>query len=135
MRSNGREAHRQRYASYMRSPAWYQRRHQWAADEANLLPEGAGILCLGCNESWTLRQDDLHHVTYDRLGAEDHEDLWPLCRTCHTLLHDQLVASRTWKKLPRTQGNHLALAQVRRERVGRVAAKLSPRASTLWEYL
>ncbi len=135
VRSNGREAHRERYAAYMRSTAWFRRRNQWAADETNYLPEGTGIVCLGCGEAWSLGRDDLHHVTYDRLGTESHQDLWPLCRSCHTCIHRKLVATRSWRKLPRVQANYFALAHVRDERVGRVAPKLSQRVSTLRDYI
>jgi hypothetical protein len=29
----------------------------------------------------------LHHKTYDRIGAEDLTDLTPLCARCHALIH------------------------------------------------
>ncbi|MFF8819121.1 HNH endonuclease [Leucobacter sp. NPDC015123] len=59
------------------------------------MPAGGTIVCLGCGKPWKLKQDDLHHITYDRLGAEEHEDLWPLCRGCHTLIHDLLTSTKT----------------------------------------
>lgn len=135
VRSNGREAHRQRYAGYMRSPAWYRRRYQWAEEEAGLLPAGGTIVCLGCGKPWKLKQDDLHHITYDRLGAEEHEDLWPLCRGCHTLIHDLLASTKTWRKLPRMQANHVALEYVRDEREGKLSSPLPRGSSALRDYL
>jgi 5-methylcytosine-specific restriction endonuclease McrA len=30
---------------------------------------------------------DLHHLTYERIGAEELDDLAPLCRRCHQLVH------------------------------------------------
>jgi hypothetical protein len=30
---------------------------------------------------------DLHHLTYERIGAEEMEDLVALCRTCHQDVH------------------------------------------------
>lgn len=66
------------YDDYLRSPHWlrlkarYKRSRRWQ--------------CV-CGERKFLQ---LHHVTYERLGAERLEDLRPLCQTCHTLLH-QLV--------------------------------------------
>ncbi len=108
-RSNGREAHRAFYASYMRSPAWWQRRHRWVEEESVLLQSGQSINCAGCGEPWRLSRDDLHHVSYDRLGAEHHDDLWPMCRHCHTALHDLLASTPSWRKLSRELANQLAL--------------------------
>lgn len=115
-RSNGREAHRQFYAKYMRSPAWFSRREQWAEEELALLPVGGTIVCVGCGRGWFVRRDDLHHYSYERLGDEAHEDLWPMCRDCHVLLHEVMRSSRSWRKLATRQANELALAVVQ-ERV------------------
>ena len=56
---------------------------------------------LRCRRGWTLR-DDLHHLSYDRLGNERHEDLLPLCRTCHRALHRILDTSPHWRAMPRS---------------------------------
>lgn len=135
-RSNGREQHRERYAAYMKSPDWWRRRHQWAEEELRLASSPDGIKCFGCSRLWRLSQDDLHHVTYDRLGHEDHEDLWPLCRGCHTLLHDLLASTGSWRKLSRRLGNQLAIGVLRDTIDGLTAAPL-PRgaAAALGDYL
>lgn len=64
------------YAEYLRSPEWRERRQ--------VALEAAGHRCQVCNAPGPL---DVHHRTYERLGAEDAGDLFVLCRTCHDLFH------------------------------------------------
>lgn len=109
-RSGGRQVRRDWYAAYITSAEWYRRRVRWVEEETQLIPAGAGIDCLGCLKPWVLARDDLHHVDYARLGAEAHEDLWPLCRNCHTALHELMRSTSTWRKLPRRIANTVALA-------------------------
>lgn len=114
IRSRGRDQHRERYATYMSSAAWFSRRDTWAEQEAAQVGGADKILCTGgCGQHWEVRKDDLHHCTYDRLGNEAHEDLWPMCRDCHTRLHDLMVSTRSWRKLPKQQANAQALQVVR----------------------
>lgn len=116
IRSRGREAWREFYASYIKSPAWWQRRHRWLEEELEL-ERPRPLQCLGgCGKDWKLTRDDLHHCSYDRLGNEAHDDLWPLCRTCHSLLHELLDSTRSWRKLPYTLANQHALAVVQDRR-------------------
>lgn len=111
-KSQGRDQHRARYAAYITSAAWYQRRDEWARDEAARLAP-APIRCRGgCGREWSVERDDLHHCDYTRLGAEAHEDLWGMCRHCHTALHDVLDSSRSWRRLTRPNADLLALAIV-----------------------
>lgn len=111
-RSNGREAHRAFYAAYIHSSAWFQRRTRWVEDERELLLEGQQIACVGCSKEWALKRDDLHHVSYERLGNEAHEDLWPMCRSCHSWIHELLRSSRSWRRLALSHGSVLALQQL-----------------------
>jgi 5-methylcytosine-specific restriction endonuclease McrA len=37
---------------------------------------------------------EVHHITYDRLGDENPDDLILLCRTCHQDIHDALGYDR-----------------------------------------
>lgn len=113
--SVGRELHRARYAAYIQSAEWFRRRDIWAVEELRRR-EGELISCLGCYSPWLVRRDDMHHASYDRLGNEAHEDLWPLCRTCHTNLHDVLDSTKSWKKLSRLVANTHALTIVQRDR-------------------
>lgn len=109
-KSRGRDAHREFYAGYITSAQWFRKREQWAACEAARLSP-APIQCRGnCGTVWSLRSGDLHHITYDRLGEEAHEDLWPMCRSCHTMIHDLMESSRSWRRLPKRQANLQAIA-------------------------
>lgn len=66
-----------KHDAYLRSPAWqakradYRRNRKWA--------------CLICGAK---RGIQLHHLTYDRLGDEDLDDLVPLCQGCHVIVHE-----------------------------------------------
>jgi len=95
--SRARFEHRARYRAYMASPAWWDRRRAWYLEE---LGRSGRVECAVCACEWTL-VDDLHHVTYERLGEESHEDLMALCREHHELLHVAWDASRAWRKMPR----------------------------------
>lgn len=111
-KSQGRDRHRAFYARYITSPEWYRRRDEWAETESARI-EPAPLRCLGgCGELWSVRRGDLHHCTYDRLGHESHEDLWQLCRTCHTELHRLLDSTKSWRKLDAMVANRLALATI-----------------------
>jgi hypothetical protein len=63
------------YAEYLGSPHWQNVRRRY---RESWLPQE----CI-CGD------DDvqLHHMTYDRVGEERLEDLTPLCRTCHAMIH------------------------------------------------
>jgi hypothetical protein len=43
-----------------------------------------GFRCVQCGSPINL---NVHHITYDRLGCEDMEDLVTLCEKCHERLH------------------------------------------------
>ena len=49
-------------------------------------------ICQSCGSKSSL---NCHHITYDRLGAEELADLTTLCTTCHTALHKRLGYNRT----------------------------------------
>jgi 5-methylcytosine-specific restriction endonuclease McrA len=99
--SRARLDRRGRYAAYIDSEAWFQRRERWY--EQWLQRFGTEPACLVCERPWTLRSGDLHHRSYDRLGEEAFTDLVPLCRGCHTRLHDVWDCSPGWRKLGRSQ--------------------------------
>lgn len=65
------------YRDYLSSRRWKQTRERFYADPHT--PKA----CL-CGDDTNL---DLHHLTYERLGNEDLEDLHPLCPTCHNAVH------------------------------------------------
>lgn len=118
--SRGRVRRRRQYGSYITSPAWYRRREEWlaewhAANEARPAGERqAEPACRVCDRPWTERTGDLHHVTYDRLGAELFDDLVSLCREHHTALHDLYDQSPAWRRLGRRAATHGIIAALRR---------------------
>jgi len=66
-----------RYRLYLKSHAWKQRR--WG------VLRRAGNKCQLCPATTHL---EVHHVTYNRVGAERIEDMRCLCRTCHQSLEE-----------------------------------------------
>jgi hypothetical protein len=107
-------ARRGRYATYIDSPAWLARRDRWHAEHARLT--GGEPVCVVCGRPWRLREDDLHHVSYARLGDEAHRDLIPMCRSDHAALHDLWDASPSWRRLGREQATAGIVALLRRRR-------------------
>lgn len=67
---------REWYHRYLKSPAWQARRL--------IALDNAGHHCQVCNGNECL---DVHHRTYERIGAEHHNDLTVLCRECHETFH------------------------------------------------
>jgi hypothetical protein len=63
------------YGDYLRSPHWLRTRQRYLESD---LPQ----TCV-CGD-WDIQ---LHHMTYERVGAEELSDLTPLCRRCHSLVH------------------------------------------------
>ncbi len=64
------------YPEYLKTE-WWQHQRQKAL-------EACGRRCQVCNGDGQL---DVHHRTYERLGAEAAGDLTVLCRACHYLFH------------------------------------------------
>ena len=58
-----------------------------------------------CDREWSLRSGHLHHLTYERLGDEDDDDLVPLCARHHRQLHRVLEESAGWRRLGRRQAS------------------------------
>jgi 5-methylcytosine-specific restriction endonuclease McrA len=70
-----RELGYQRYGDYLKSPHWLRLRNAYRES-------GLPQTCV-CGDE----EVHLHHLTYDRIGAERLDDLTPLCRRCHALVH------------------------------------------------
>lgn len=68
------------YAIYLTSPHWIQFRDEFRAKY--------DFTCFICSSSG----EDLHHITYSRLGAEGTNDVIPLCRECHTRVHEAIAS-------------------------------------------
>lgn len=87
------------YKSYIQSPEWKARRDRVVAVY--------GGRCYCCSEQTQFL--DVHHRTYRRLGKERPDDLVPVCRRCHQLIHE----------IARTQGVSLVTATAIRRKKGR----------------
>ncbi len=111
-RSRARFRYRAKYANYMGSAAWFRRRERWVREYAQKFGADSPIVCAGCGREWCL-DDDLHHCSYRRLGAERFEDLWPMCRSCHDGIHQIMDSSRSFKKLSFEQRSVTALQRLR----------------------
>jgi uncharacterized protein YlaI len=70
-------AFREEYDVYLKSPEWKSKR-------ARALKRD-GYLCQGCLER---RATQVHHRTYDHVGAEVLFELISLCDDCHQRLHE-----------------------------------------------
>lgn len=105
-----RAAFRRRYERYINSPRWWRRRERWLTDHLDYA--GRPPVCAICDRNWTLA-DDLHHITYATLGHERHQDLVPMCRTCHEDLHQILDLSKHWRSMTRVTATHQLVALLR----------------------
>lgn len=65
------------YDEYLSSPHWLRLRELYRHS-------GRPQACI-CGEAESLH---LHHITYDRVGAEELTDLIALCPGCHTAIHE-----------------------------------------------
>lgn len=65
------------YRAYLRSPWWRHLR--------DFTLEDRGHRCEACGSAHRL---EVHHRSYERLGAELPEHLVVLCRHCHELVHE-----------------------------------------------
>ena len=77
---------------YLTQRAWFARRARWFAEQA---ATGEPLLCVGCGRRETQSRLELHHLDYAGVhlnagvwtAAEPYEDLMPMHRSCHELLH------------------------------------------------
>lgn len=65
------------YREYLKSPYWKRTRKKAL--------QRASYRCQICSSKDEIL--DVHHNSYDRLGAEDPSDLIVLCRPCHSKVH------------------------------------------------
>lgn len=65
-----------KYTNYLQTIRWKEIRKFIYAREKGC--------CANCGSPFNLV---VHHLTYDRLGSEDMNDLVLLCKTCHCKLH------------------------------------------------
>lgn len=101
---------RARYAAYIDSPTWAARRRRWFADERKA---GRRPACVVCGAGERL---ELHHLTYERLGSERHDDLAALCSADHAALHAIWDAAQAYRALGRAVGSRAIIGSLRRSR-------------------
>ena len=110
--SRGRITRRAQYAAYMGSVAWQEKRRGWYQHWTST--HDSAPVCVVCGCRWSLRSGQLHHVTYMRLGAEEPDDLVPLCAAHHARLHELWDASPHWRALGRAAATYGIIALLRR---------------------
>lgn len=71
------------YRQYIESDAWKRKR------ERRLIHDG--YRCKLCGSAKNLQ---VHHVTYERLGFEQMDDLVTLCKDCHESVHEKDITRR-----------------------------------------
>jgi len=96
----------------MESIAWQEKRRGWYQHWTST--HGSAPVCVVCECRWSLRSGQLHHVTYMRLGAEEPDDLVPLCPTHHARLHELWDSSPHWRARGRSAATHGIIAVLRR---------------------
>lgn len=98
------EVWRSLYDSYLLSWEWKKTRRRALERTGNLCEECGGPA------------EDVHHKTYERIGAEADEDLSPLCVRCHEEHHPHMKAE---------QGRHMEYQPIDRTPVDRALAYLA----------
>lgn len=83
------------YLTYIRSPAWRERRKQAL--------RRAGNRCQVCAET---RRLQVHHVSYANLGHERDEDLTVLCFWCHVWATWRMRLRRLWASVNKKRYIH-----------------------------
>lgn len=112
---------RARYAAYMASATWRQRRRWWLAEYRR--QHGTDPVCAICSAPWDIKRDDLHHHDYQRLGEEAFEDLEALCRADHELLHRTIRRSRAWKRHAHSAASRALTRRLQASRTNDVVVK------------
>jgi hypothetical protein len=96
----------------MASSAWKRRRQAWWRAQVEV--NNGEPVCAVCSRTWSVRDGDLHHRTYRRLGREADADLIPLCRTpCHQRVHQILESNPAWLRAGRADATDVIVARMR----------------------
>lgn len=75
----------QSYAEYQKGEHWITFRETYFKTHSKI--------CCHCRND---RRIGLHHITYDRLGAELETDVVPLCWGCHRRTHELIKEGKCW---------------------------------------
>ena len=100
--------------SYLNSPAWYRKRQEWYV--AWRQGTGTEPVCAVCGQVWTLREGNLRHRTYTRLGRELPTDLVAMCKADHVQLHNLWDAHPSRRTTGRATATLGIIAALRRQR-------------------
>ena len=73
-----------KHGDYINSVAWQETRQKIFRRD--------GFRCVMCGQSTNL---NVHHITYENLGAEESSDLATLCQKCHAKVHGKETVSQT----------------------------------------
>jgi hypothetical protein len=84
--------HTKQYLDYIQSDEWRMRKA--------IIIEERGYACEECG--CTDEHLQLHHLTYDRLGAELDEDLQLLCHDCHEIADEVRVGETIYERAKAT---------------------------------
>jgi 5-methylcytosine-specific restriction endonuclease McrA len=106
----------------MGSAEWLDWRRRWRQRWVGR--HGGEPACVVCGQTWTLTNGDLHHRSYDRLGAERWFDVIPLCRRCHDILHVIYESNPAWQRLGRARATDLIVAHLHRAALHRSALQV-----------
>ena len=71
------------YSAYMNSPEWKKNRYPALVRD--------GFKCAMCG---TAKNLIVHHITYERLGHENMDDLITLCKGCHAKVHENDLSKK-----------------------------------------
>lgn len=110
--SRRRVRRRATYATWMASDAWWDLRRRW--HDTWVARHGQPPTCAVCDGPWSLDHGDLHHRSYQHLGAEHLDDLMAVCRACHSRLHQLIESTPSWRRLGRRRATDTAIALLRR---------------------
>lgn len=121
-RKTGARAARYR-GEYLSSPAWWERRRVWFETVA---AAGQVAVCQVCGADYELKSLDLHHTSYEGVtqdgegawvAGEAHEDLMPLCREDHEMIHREFdVRGRDFRGWDRRHATAVVVIGLRRRR-------------------
>ena len=68
------------YATYLESDEW--------AEKSRAVIDAAGGICSFCASRPATQA---HHLTYERVGVEELQDLAAVCRSCHVSVHPHMT--------------------------------------------
>ncbi len=107
-RSRSRSAYRGQIAHYMASDLWATVRHTWIVWFTTVFDQRPR--CVVCG-SW---QYDLHHAEKARrFGTERCNDLIPLCRDHHEILHQLYDRSAAFRQMDSARATYVLIAHIR----------------------